>query len=347
MTACSALDKNPKNPTHYYCNHCNKEKYGYPKRHGKWDEEPCLTCGELLPRGCDWNDIPDRGEMCDTTCQYTILISKVADKVASYNMFDPNNTSPKSTLTSVKTVLSHAKINSPNSSESEKFVAYTNLEQVINIQYFNNGHLEIIPKKAYLTDTGFNLCYLEDQSTMLPPRSITKIDLKIAVEIPPEIMNNLEKPYTIESKEKIVQAIFLPLVKIGKFVPVKNHEELSQTTRGTFGFRSTEKGIEANFTETIEEKGKVIKTEQSITFLPYGKSEIRIKRTIKEKDLIFELYPETCQEFLIELTNLFIPADKAQWIKILIANTTEEPVYIPEDSIIGYLRTELENVLTP
>ncbi|KAG9285818.1 hypothetical protein G9A89_013243 [Geosiphon pyriformis] len=161
------------------------------------------------------------------------------------------------------------------------------------------------------------------------------------------LQNNSEKPYTIESKEKIAQAIFLPLVKIGKFVSVENREELSQTTRGTFGFGSTGKGIEANFAETIEEKDEVIKNEQSIMLLPYGKSEIRIKKTIKEKDLIFEPYPETCQQFLIGLTNLFIPADKAQWIKIPIANTTEEPVYIPEDTIIGYLGTELENASIP
>ncbi|KAG9299341.1 hypothetical protein G9A89_013989 [Geosiphon pyriformis] len=78
------------------------------------------------------------------------------------------------------------------------------------------------------------------------------------------LQNNSEKSYTIESKEKIAQAIFLPLVKIGKFVPVKNCEKLLQTIRGTFGFGSTEKEIEANFTKTIEEKGKVIKTETNL-----------------------------------------------------------------------------------
>ncbi|KAG9293378.1 hypothetical protein G9A89_007624 [Geosiphon pyriformis] len=105
------------------------------------------------------------------------------------------------------------------------------------------------------------------------------IDSKYTENLMVLLQNNLEKPYTIESKEKIAQAIFLPLVKIGKFMPVENHEELSQTTRGTFGFGSTEKGIKANFTETIEEK--------------------------------------------------------------------EEPIYIPEDTIIGYLRTELKNASTP
>ncbi|KAG9302394.1 hypothetical protein G9A89_011444 [Geosiphon pyriformis] len=435
MTACSTPDEDPKNHTHYYCNCYNKEKYGYSERHGKWDEELCLACGEPLPRECDWNNLPGRGGTCDTTCQYTILIcdwvrggmpfeaafnralkrlqhyphdedelynttqakvrggtaeeircwkesAEVADEVASYNMFDPVDKfqdyyqqlcpirqEQEQYLTQINTYLCEnclipcqnqcckecqdkrdleKKMEIENQHpESEKFVAYTDLEQVTDIQYFDNGHLGIIPEKAHPTDAGFDLRYPEDQSTTLPPRSITKIDLKIAVEIPPGIMNNSKKPYTIEFKKKIAQAIFLPLVKIGKFMPVENREELSQTTRGTFGFGSTGKGIEANFAETIEEKGEVIKNEWSIMLLPYGKSEIRIKRTIKEKDLIFEPYPKTCQQFLIGLTNLFIPADKAQWIKIPIANTTEEPIYIPEDTIIGYLRTELENASTP
>ncbi|KAG9291124.1 hypothetical protein G9A89_012996 [Geosiphon pyriformis] len=60
MTAYSAPDEDSRNPTHYYCNHCNKKKYGYLKRHRKWDEKLCLTCKEPLPRRCNWNDIPDR-----------------------------------------------------------------------------------------------------------------------------------------------------------------------------------------------------------------------------------------------------------------------------------------------
>ncbi|KAG9285494.1 hypothetical protein G9A89_021825 [Geosiphon pyriformis] len=134
MTVCSTPDEDPRNPTHYYCNCCNKKKYGYPERHRKWNKELCFACKELLPREYNWNDIPGRGGMCNTTCQYMILIcnwvrertpfeavfnkvlkrlqhyshdkdklyntaqakvrggtsAEVADKVASYNMFDPN-----------------------------------------------------------------------------------------------------------------------------------------------------------------------------------------------------------------------------------------------------------------
>ncbi|KAG9290822.1 hypothetical protein G9A89_010971 [Geosiphon pyriformis] len=229
-----------------------------------------------------------------------------------------NNTSPKSILISAKTVLSRAKINernlerkmeienqqsqnqlinqqnSSNGPKSEKFVAYTDLEQVIDIQYFDNGHLGIILERVHPTDAKFDLCYPEDQSTTLAKKRISiqggVIDFGYTGNLMVLLQNNSKKPYTIESKEKIVQAIFLPLVKIGKFVPVENHKELLQTTRGTFGFGLTEKGIEENFAETIKKKDE---------------------------------------------------------IKILIANTTEEPVYILEDTIIGYFGIELENASTP
>ncbi|KAG9288242.1 hypothetical protein G9A89_021273 [Geosiphon pyriformis] len=146
--------------------------------------------------------------------------------------------------------------NSPDGSESENILAYTNLDQKISIWYYNNGHLGIVFKRAYPTDARFNLRYPEDQSITLPLKSITKIGLKIVVEILPGIMvqialrlslakkgisiqggvinsdytrnlmvllqNNSKKSYTIESKEKIAQAIFLPLIKVGKFVSVEN-----------------------------------------------------------------------------------------------------------------------------
>ncbi|KAG9298994.1 hypothetical protein G9A89_020307 [Geosiphon pyriformis] len=223
MTAYSISDKDPRNSTHYYCNCYNKEKYGYLERHRKWNEELCLTCGKPLPRGCDWNNIADRGVIYNTTCQYTILIcdwvrrgmpfkavfnralkrlqhysydkdklyntaqaksAKVANKVTSYNMFDPvdefqdyyqqlcslnknkNNISPKSTLTSAKTVLSHAKIsavkNLSDSPGSEKFIVYTDLEQ-IKIFIANTTEESVyIPKDIII---GYLRTELENTST--------------------------------------------------------------------------------------------------------------------------------------------------------------------------------------
>ncbi|KAG9299700.1 hypothetical protein G9A89_013060 [Geosiphon pyriformis] len=244
--------------------------------------------------------------------------AEVADEVASYNMFDP-----------VDKFQNYYQQLCPIRQEQEQYLAQINTYFCENCLILcQNQCCEDLAKKGISIQGGV-------------------IDSKYTGNLMVLLQNNSEKPYTIESKKKIAQAIFLPLVKIGKLVLVENCEELLQTTKKTFGFRSTGKRIETNFAKTIEEKGKVIKTEQSIMLLPYEKSEIRIKKTIKKKDLIFEPYPKICQQFFIELTNLFIPADKTQWIKIPIANTTEESIYILEDTIIGYLGTELENVSIP
>ncbi|KAG9298178.1 hypothetical protein G9A89_005446 [Geosiphon pyriformis] len=61
--------------TKFYCRPCMFEHFGQPKRQGKWNNQPCLTCGEtLLDKGM-WNNIPGRGGTCDVLCQYMILIS--------------------------------------------------------------------------------------------------------------------------------------------------------------------------------------------------------------------------------------------------------------------------------
>ncbi|KAG9302618.1 hypothetical protein G9A89_007322 [Geosiphon pyriformis] len=234
ITACSASDEDPRNSTHYYCNYCNKEKYGYPEKHRKWDKEPCLALRERTPFEAVFNRAlrrlqhysHDKNELYNTT-QAKKMSAKIANKVTNYNMFDPlcpTHQEQEQYFVQINTYFcedclipcqsqcckkyqykrdlarkmenknqqyQNQSINQqdlPDSSESEKFVAYTNLEQEINIQYFDNGHLKIIPKRAYLTNAGFNLCYSENQFTTLPPRSITKIDLKIVIEIPPEIM---------------------------------------------------------------------------------------------------------------------------------------------------------------
>ncbi|KAG9291009.1 hypothetical protein G9A89_012881 [Geosiphon pyriformis] len=47
---------------------------------GKWDNTPCLACGETLLNEGMWNDISERGGMCNVSCQYTILISDWVEK---------------------------------------------------------------------------------------------------------------------------------------------------------------------------------------------------------------------------------------------------------------------------
>ncbi|KAG9287682.1 hypothetical protein G9A89_004085 [Geosiphon pyriformis] len=60
MGACIKNNKKWPTATKYYC---------------KWDNTPCLACGEILPDEGLWNDVPDRRGTCDEACQYTILIN--------------------------------------------------------------------------------------------------------------------------------------------------------------------------------------------------------------------------------------------------------------------------------
>ncbi|KAG9292604.1 hypothetical protein G9A89_006976 [Geosiphon pyriformis] len=77
---CCGNDKEYQMVTKFYCHICVIEYFGRPRRQKKWDNESCLACGEtLLDKGM-WNDIPGQGRMCDTSCQYIILISNWVKK---------------------------------------------------------------------------------------------------------------------------------------------------------------------------------------------------------------------------------------------------------------------------
>ncbi|KAG9304192.1 hypothetical protein G9A89_019754 [Geosiphon pyriformis] len=131
--------------------------------------------------------------------------------------------------------------------ETEQYLAYPDLSKELELKWYSNNEEGICPKRAHDTNAA--------------PHSLIKIDLKIVLEIPVSTMvqkridikggiidasytgniivmlqNNLDRPYKIESQEKIVQAIFLPL--------------LSLTARGINGFGSSEReNVPVNFME--------------------------------------------------------------------------------------------------
>ncbi|KAG9287791.1 hypothetical protein G9A89_017386 [Geosiphon pyriformis] len=75
MGTCYSNNEEYQMATKFYCHPCLVECFGRPKQVGKWDNEPCLACGETLFDEEMWNDIPGRGGTCDKSCQYMILIS--------------------------------------------------------------------------------------------------------------------------------------------------------------------------------------------------------------------------------------------------------------------------------
>ncbi|KAG9303238.1 hypothetical protein G9A89_013564 [Geosiphon pyriformis] len=78
MGACISPEEEYETRTCYFCKACHRERFGSPKRSGKWDNTPCLTCGEMLPEECNWIDVAMRGGVCDQTCQYALSISEKA-----------------------------------------------------------------------------------------------------------------------------------------------------------------------------------------------------------------------------------------------------------------------------
>ncbi|KAG9295459.1 hypothetical protein G9A89_013488 [Geosiphon pyriformis] len=69
MGACCGNDEEYQTATKFYCHACCVKH-----------NTPCIVCGETLFNEEMWNDILGRKEMCNTSCQYTILISNWVKK---------------------------------------------------------------------------------------------------------------------------------------------------------------------------------------------------------------------------------------------------------------------------
>ncbi|KAG9296428.1 hypothetical protein G9A89_015020 [Geosiphon pyriformis] len=121
-------------------------------------------------------------------------------------------------------------------------------QPALQLKYFNNNGQEIKPEKAHEIDAEYDLKYPGKDTLTLKPKSLTKINLKIALEIPPGAMvqiasqsslaskginvrggiinaeyteditvmlqNETDKPFKIGYAEKIAQAIYLLLINI-------------------------------------------------------------------------------------------------------------------------------------
>ncbi|KAG9286683.1 hypothetical protein G9A89_012233 [Geosiphon pyriformis] len=68
MGACCGNDEEYLTATRFYCRPCILKCFGRPKQVEKWDNQPCIACGETLLDEEMWNDIPGRGETCDILC---------------------------------------------------------------------------------------------------------------------------------------------------------------------------------------------------------------------------------------------------------------------------------------
>ncbi|KAG9286217.1 hypothetical protein G9A89_014203 [Geosiphon pyriformis] len=149
----------------------------------------------------------------------------------------------------------------------------TENQLIIQLKYFDNNGKRIKPEKAHEIDAGYNLRYPGKDTLVFQPKFLTKINLRIVLEILPEaivqiafqlllaskginikeevidaeyirniiimLQNETNKPFRIEHAEKIAQAIYLPLINILGLQSVNNREQLGRNEKGTQSFGST------------------------------------------------------------------------------------------------------------
>ncbi|KAG9299784.1 hypothetical protein G9A89_013144 [Geosiphon pyriformis] len=154
------------------------------------------------------------------------------------------------------------------------FIYLTENQPAIQLKYFDNNEQRIKPEKTHKINTEYDLRYPGKDTLVLQPKFLTKINLKIALEIPPKTMiqiafqsslaskginikgrvidarytrdiiiilqNETNKPFRIEHAKKIAQAIYLLLINILGLQSVNNREQLGKSKRGIQDFGSTE-----------------------------------------------------------------------------------------------------------
>ncbi|KAG9307080.1 hypothetical protein G9A89_016908 [Geosiphon pyriformis] len=234
-------------------------------------------------------------------------------------------------------------------SNPETFITLSDLTKKQELKWFSNNGKGIMPKHVHNTDAEFNLRYPGKDAIKLEPHSRTCIDLKIALEIPATTMvqlssrsslakkgitirggiidakyvgnimamlqNDSEKIYIIEPNEKIAQAIFLFLVRVAQLILVRKREELGITAERIQGFEFMDRiDVPVNMAEEeVIGQREIISTGQVISIPPYDQYMVIIEKKVKDKDQIFE------------------------------AETSLYVITIPEETIVGYISTELKN----
>ncbi|KAG9299055.1 hypothetical protein G9A89_020368 [Geosiphon pyriformis] len=204
---------------------------------------------------------------------------------------------------------------STKDTETKQYLAYPDLSKKLELKWYSNNEERICPKRAHNTNTSFDLQYPGQSLIIIASHSLIKIDFKIVLEISVSTMNNLDRPYKIESQEKIAQVIFLPLVKIPQL--------------------------------TLEDSDQVefINTDTVISIPSYQQYILKVNQKIQDQALLFEASPEICS--LADVANLYLLAKAYKHFKILIYNPTEDVIEISKGTLVGSISTDIQNPEKP
>ncbi|KAG9307246.1 hypothetical protein G9A89_017074 [Geosiphon pyriformis] len=244
-------------------------------------------------------------------------------------------------------------------------------QPALQLKYFNNNGQRIKPEKAHKIDTEYDLRYPDKDTFVLKPKSLTKINLKIALEIPPGAMvqiasrsslaskginvreeiidagytgnitvmlqNETDKPFKIEHAEKIAQVIYLLLINILGLQLVNQREQLRKSDRGIQGFGSTRQfTVPVNIALNTQNKSyQILRLPQSITISPFKEHpEIYTcpKPTITQQ--IFESNEQVCLKHNISILNIYI-TEGTKKVRVTFYNSNNYPIVLLNNLEIG------------
>ncbi|KAG9303215.1 hypothetical protein G9A89_004045 [Geosiphon pyriformis] len=250
-------------------------------------------------------------------------------------------------------------------------------QPLLQLKYFDNHGQGIRPEKAHEIDAKYDLRYSGKDTLILQPKSLTKINLKIALKIPPRaivqiasrlslaskginirggvidagytgditimLQNETDKPFKIEHAEKIAQAIYLPLINISGLQSVNNRKQLGKSEKRTQDFGSTERfTVPVNIVlNTQNESYQIFQLPQPITISPFGEHhEIYTCSKPTTTQQIFESNEQICLKHEILIPNVYIPKGMKKF-RVTFYNPNNYPIILLNKLEIGIIHSNI------
>ncbi|KAG9287683.1 hypothetical protein G9A89_004086 [Geosiphon pyriformis] len=211
--------------------------------------------------------------------------------------------------------------------KTKQYLMYPNLSKKLELKWYSDNEERICPERTHDINADLKIALEIPVSTMVQVASRfslakKEIDIKGGIidasymgNIIVMLQNNSDRPYKIESQEKIAQAIFLPLVKIPQLI-LKDSDQV-----------------------------EFINTDTIISIPPYRQYILKMNQKIQDQALLFEASSKICS--LANVANLYLPAKAHKHFKILIHNPTEDVIEIPKETLIGSISANIQNPEKP
>ncbi|KAG9292271.1 hypothetical protein G9A89_009083 [Geosiphon pyriformis] len=209
-------------------------------------------------------------------------------------------------------------------------------QPALQLKYFNNNGQGIKPEKAHKIDAGYDLRYSGKDTLTLKPKFLTKINLKIALKIPPGAMVQIASQSSLASKEINVRGGIIDAEYTGDITLGKSEKE-------TQGFGSTERfTVPVNIAlNEQKESHQILQLLQPITISLFGEhSEIYICEKSTTTQQIFESNEQICLKHNISIPNIYIP-EETKKVRITFYNPNNYLIVLLNNLEIGIIHSNI------